>query len=252
MENGLKLILADPSVDYRKEFVSAVLQDKGFTLVGETGNGLELFHMTRILHPDAIIMDLRLEGADGISVMEKLSEMDERPIIIVHSSLKECNQSALASLAEAKVAAYFISRTSAPKVLLQRTRQVLRAWGSLPSTAVSLDETINDILSEFNIPNHLQGYKYLRESIHIALRQEKDLNRNKPLSEIISDHFNIRWGTLDGTMYEAVKQAWVRSDETVWKKYFGKNQSDLKHTPSPLKFIRVLSHFIEVKKESGS
>ncbi|TAH49153.1 MAG: hybrid sensor histidine kinase/response regulator [Chloroflexota bacterium] len=55
----------------------------GHTVVGTAQNGLEAIALTRALHPDVVIMDLRMPVMDGWTAMAELKKEVPTPIVVV-------------------------------------------------------------------------------------------------------------------------------------------------------------------------
>ena len=62
----------------------AVVESRGFTVIGEAGTGEEAVAAASALHPDVVLCDLRLgEGIDGVATTAALRASDEPPAVII-------------------------------------------------------------------------------------------------------------------------------------------------------------------------
>jgi DNA-binding NarL/FixJ family response regulator len=62
----------------------AVIEGRGFTVVGEASTGEEALEMASALHPDVVLCDLRLgEGMDGVDTTAELRRMPDAPAVVI-------------------------------------------------------------------------------------------------------------------------------------------------------------------------
>lgn len=62
--------------------LQSVLTKMGYTIVGIAITGDEAIKLTRDMHPDVILMDIRIKGdKDGIQTTEKINEFSDVPVI---------------------------------------------------------------------------------------------------------------------------------------------------------------------------
>ncbi|MGE7989912.1 response regulator [Pseudomonas sp. NPDC089554] len=63
--------------------VRILLERERFTVVGESGDGIEAVQMARRLSPNVVILDIGLPGLDGMEVIKRLQLLDPAPKIMV-------------------------------------------------------------------------------------------------------------------------------------------------------------------------
>ena len=62
----------------------AVIEARGFTVVGEASTGEEAVEMASALHPDVVLCDLRLgDGMDGVDTTSMLRRMPDAPAVVI-------------------------------------------------------------------------------------------------------------------------------------------------------------------------
>jgi DNA-binding NarL/FixJ family response regulator len=89
-------------------------------LVGEAENGAEAVRRTTELHPDVVVMDLRMPGSDGIEAIRRIVAAGGRSRILVLTS--DVDQTALAALRAG--ASGFLLKDTRPEELLAGIRAV--------------------------------------------------------------------------------------------------------------------------------
>jgi response regulator NasT len=81
MQEALRVIVAEDEALIRMDVV-ATLQESGYEVVGEAGDGEEAVRLAIELMPDLMIMDIKMPKLDGISAAEKISE-HKIPVVLL-------------------------------------------------------------------------------------------------------------------------------------------------------------------------
>ena len=79
------IVLADDDDRFRS-IVRSALEDDGYAVVAEAGNAGEARAMAELHQPDVIVIDLVMEGSEGLSTAEELLADDpDRPVLVMSS-----------------------------------------------------------------------------------------------------------------------------------------------------------------------
>ena len=84
-----RLLLADDHGLFL-EGLNNLLRAGGYQVVGAAHDGLEALQLARALHPDVILMDVRMPGCDGLTATRLIqSEMPEIKIVMLTTSAQD-------------------------------------------------------------------------------------------------------------------------------------------------------------------
>ena len=77
------------AVDDRQVFLRAarelIAATPGFRQVGEAESGAEALALAADLHPDLVLLDVRMPGMDGIEIARRLMASDPRTVVVLVS-----------------------------------------------------------------------------------------------------------------------------------------------------------------------
>ena len=69
----IRLLIADDHPVVRDGLSAMFARDPGFEVLGEARDGAEAVKLAQALHPDVILMDLRMPGMDGLTAITELA-----------------------------------------------------------------------------------------------------------------------------------------------------------------------------------
>jgi DNA-binding NarL/FixJ family response regulator len=79
------VLLADDDARFRS-IVRSLLESDGYRVVAEAGDARGAIEGTMEHQPDVVVVDLVMEGSDGLSTVEELLSLDpQRPVIVISS-----------------------------------------------------------------------------------------------------------------------------------------------------------------------
>jgi DNA-binding NarL/FixJ family response regulator len=91
-EGAVSVLVVDDSRVFRRGMARAVQGHAGLSLAGEADSGEAALGAIARLRPDVVLLDLRMPGLDGLSVLARLRAAEPRPscrVLIVSASLDE-------------------------------------------------------------------------------------------------------------------------------------------------------------------
>jgi DNA-binding NarL/FixJ family response regulator len=83
-ERQTQIVVADDHQVVRSGFAALLATQPDFTVVGTASDGAEAVQVSRDLHPDVVLMDVRMPGTDGIEATRQLAgDGDDGPRILI-------------------------------------------------------------------------------------------------------------------------------------------------------------------------
>jgi response regulator NasT len=78
----LSVVIAEDEALIRLD-LKEMLEEEGYEVVGEVGDGASAVELAQKLRPDLVIMDVKMPGLDGISAAEQISAQRLAPVVIL-------------------------------------------------------------------------------------------------------------------------------------------------------------------------
>ena len=79
----VRIVVADDQQVVRDGFAALLQTQPDFTVVGTASDGDEAVRICRRLHPDVVLMDVRMPGTDGIEATTRLAADPRAPRILI-------------------------------------------------------------------------------------------------------------------------------------------------------------------------
>jgi DNA-binding NarL/FixJ family response regulator len=79
----MKVFIVDDSALVRERIIAMITEHPGIEIIGQAKNAQEGINAIRKLKPDAVILDIRMPGGNGIEVLENIKKNGSSPTIII-------------------------------------------------------------------------------------------------------------------------------------------------------------------------
>src|SRR5579859_1066696 len=81
-EKPLRIVIADDEPIIRLD-LKKMLEDCGYDVVGEVGDGAKAVEATRQLKPDVVILDIKMPEMDGIDAAKIITDEKIAPVLLL-------------------------------------------------------------------------------------------------------------------------------------------------------------------------
>jgi response regulator NasT len=78
----LRIVIADDEAVIRMG-LRTMLEEQGYRVVGEAGDGTRVVDLVRKLRPDLVFLDIKMPGMDGLTAAETLARREQVPVIVL-------------------------------------------------------------------------------------------------------------------------------------------------------------------------
>jgi NarL family two-component system response regulator YdfI len=89
MSDTIRILVADDHLIIRQGLRLILETEDGFELVGEAADGAEAIRLCAELHPDVVLMDLRMPGMDGLTAIERLRMKQPEIAVVILTTFNE-------------------------------------------------------------------------------------------------------------------------------------------------------------------
>jgi DNA-binding NarL/FixJ family response regulator len=80
----IRIVIADDHAVVRQSLRLMLEMDDEVKVVGEASDGAEAITIAQELHPDLVLMDIRMEGMDGVQATRRLKELEpDLPVLVL-------------------------------------------------------------------------------------------------------------------------------------------------------------------------
>ena len=89
MSAAIRILVADDHLIIRQGLRLILETQDGFEMVGEAADGAVALKLCAELHPDVVLMDLRMPGMDGLSAIEHLRQEQPEVAVVILTNFNE-------------------------------------------------------------------------------------------------------------------------------------------------------------------
>lgn len=232
----IKIMIADNNRELCETLSDLINLQEDMEMAGVAYDGVEALQVIEKCKPEVLILDITMPYLDGIGVLERLAELNERPIVIVLTAFEQESMiQRLISLG----ATYYMVKPFDAATLFERIRQFVS--GRTPIRKIKEDsftyttnnnrreKTVNELelevsrlFHEMGIPAHFRGYSYLREAIIIATQEVEVLgNITKNLYPRIAVKYRSTPSGVESAIRHTIEVGWERGNSEFMDEFFG-------------------------------
>ena len=235
----LKVYIADNSETYRIE-LEEFFKDK-YEVLGSSNSGVKTYEFIQNNKVDLLIMDIVISEMDGFEMLSKINTLENKPKIIVTSSL---TLEGFISKALSEGANYFMIKPIDKVVLNERIQEIFNLSDNKTHLQKNkaLEEKITNIFITVGIPAHIKGYQYLREAIKLSIDNPDIINSiTKKLYPAIASKFQTSASKVERAIRHAIEVAWNRGKIENINSVFQIKVYDANEKPTNGEFIALVA-----------
>jgi two-component system response regulator (stage 0 sporulation protein A) len=253
MEHHTTVFIADSAEEFCTALSSALVHAGGFQIVGTANDGEQALRRILELKPQVVVLDLMLAKRDGISILQALTSLEQRPATLVTSNfVTEYVASAAANLG----ARYLMLKPCDMSALVDRLEEIRgsnrQAAPLRRNDKAGIEAMVTSIIHEIGVPAHIKGYQYLREAIIIAVNDMDVINAiTKVLYPQVAKTFQTTPSRVERAIRHAIEVAWDRGDLDTLQRFFGYTVSNTKGKPTNSEFIALIADKLQLQMKSA-
>ena len=170
-----------------REALAALLEQNGFWVVGNAGDGEEAISLARALQPDVVLLDLSMPGLDGLGALPRirLAAAGSEVVVLTASGTEDNLMSAIRA-----GAAGYLLKTEPPEKIVEYLRGVVRGEAALSGAVARrlLDEVRHGGERDAGVPERIAGLLSARE-LEVLLLLDEHLGTDQIAGRLyISEH----------------------------------------------------------------
>lgn len=254
----IQAIVADDNSIIREMLVDTLDEDSDINVVATASNGQEAIDTIKECRPDVVLLDLIMPVIDGIGVMEEIisdNSIDKKPFFIVVSA---AGKEDIVSQALGTGASYFFMKPFNGVALVRKVKQLCGKERVVVATETSSNESANgdnidaqltELMHRIFVPIKMVGYKYLKESIKLAIEDAEALmSITKNIYPFVAEKFGTSPGNVERNIRYVIEATWNtiierNKDDIISDVFNGMNKK-----PTNSEFIVICSEWIRVHK----
>ena len=208
-----KVLIADPSEDWREQLERML---DGEYQVQASGDGDQVLRMIAGFQPDVLVLDLMLQGTDGLRVVKVLHDSGSLPRIIVTG--RYFSNFVTGALERYQVDSIMLKPCSVRSVA-ERVGELLAEQTEVVPICQDPFDYITALLVRLNAPASQQGFRLLRRGIQ-RLMDNPNQQLTKHLYHDLAKEFSTSATNVEKALRTTVTAAWNRRRDEVWRVYF--------------------------------
>ncbi|MGE5596432.1 MAG: response regulator transcription factor [Hyphomicrobiales bacterium] len=118
----IRVLLVDDEAAVRRGLCMQLALEPDLQVIGEAGDGWGAIELAKRLHPDVVVMDIRMRGLDGLSTVARLSELEPELPVVMLTLQDDCKTRAAAEAAGCRG---FVGKHESFETLLATIRAVV-------------------------------------------------------------------------------------------------------------------------------
>ncbi|KFI68688.1 response regulator [Bifidobacterium magnum] len=133
MTSPIRVLIADDQELVRAGFAMVIDSQPDMTVVGQAADGAVAVQQTEALHPDVVLMDVRMPRMDGIEATRAITRITDGPTRVIILTTFDLDEYVMAAIQAG--ASGFLLKDTEPETLLSSIRTVVQGNAIIAPTA---------------------------------------------------------------------------------------------------------------------
>lgn len=230
----VKVLIAEDDIPISITLSNSINTHKGLQAIAIVNDGTQVYQKIKALQPDFVILDLNLQGIDGLQILDKINNDDEMENIkvIVYSGETERIQKAVKY--DSVIRFLQKCQTSVEDVSLEIKNMATYVENR------NLNDEVLDKLVRMGFQTKCKGTKLLRDCIVFSINDNKE-NMNE-VYKIIACIRKESELTIKSNIRVAVNKMWRNANQEYVRKYLRLGETD---KPSSKDVAMMVKYYVE-------
>ena len=235
----LKLLIANQQLSFAK---GISVQLRGKCEIKICKDGYKTLDYCREFKPDVLVLDLEMQGMDGLSIARAIRNAGLNIDIL---AITVCADSVYAQRQLVQLGVEYI--LPKPCTVAATSARIYEMLLLRDGKTWSVEEEADALMLSLGMRMNLSGYTCVREAILMMLQ-----DRNIQITKVIYPELAAKFGgtskRVERVIRCAIEDAWKRRDERMWRMYFKPDREGEVDCPTNGYFISRLSMCIDRRK----
>ena len=234
-----KILIADGCEDFRLALANILQDDYIVRTCADGDQALQLLHS---FSPDILVLDLMISGLDGLSLLQSAAETDTPPTVVATSRFLS---DYVIETAKQLGVMFLAAKPCSLNAIAARICDISQRTAPALLCSASSRSIVTNMLLELNMPTKRNGFNYSREAV-LLLRKNRYQSITKQLYPDVGACCNASAIQVERSVRSAIECAWLRRDDTVWRKYFTPGPNGQIARPTNAAFLSRLADALEL------
>lgn len=229
-----KILIVDSCTEFRLMLAEAL---KYRYSIRSCADGTQALSLLEEFSPDLLVVDLMLQGTDGLGVLKAAQKLSACPVALVTASMYP---SYAISLLEQMNVAYAMLKPCDMEVLTERIDDLMTNTVPASSVASTPYSAVTAALLELGMNPGRSGFLYCRDAI-LMLAQNPCLRVTKDIYPVIAKQYHTGDTAVEKNIRDTVAAAWRGTDQAILSRYFAPAANGQIPRPSNHVFLSTLT-----------
>lgn len=190
---------------------------------------------------DILIADLYVPGGDGLSLIQRLKQVNHNAVIVLCSALLSGGIAKHSSLSDI---ALTVSKPCFASSVCEELSTLVEEETESTGREQEIDSGVYQMIRELGIAPHVKGYRYLKEAIKMAILAPQQMEGiTKTIYPEIAKKYQTSVANIERAIRYAINDGWKKHRNERWERYLSVDLQERKKRPSNSELISALAEY---------